>query len=117
MSVAWDTVNLPLNKLYGAQLGYEDNAIKTQYDSGRVIAMQRNSKNKRRYSVSYAATQAQKTIFFNWYENTLGGNAGTFTAPSLRGDGTTQKYMFVGTPTAPENGGAIVEINMQWVEV
>lgn len=117
MSVAWDTTNLPLNKLYGAQLGYEDNAIKTQFDSGRVIAMQKNSKNKRKYAVSYAATKAQKTIFFNWYENILGGNAGTFTAPSLRGDGSTQEYMLVGTPTAPEHGGAIVEINMQWVEV
>lgn len=117
MSVSWDTTNLPLDKLYGVQLGYEDNAIVTQFDSGRRIATQRNSKNKRRYAVSYAATQAQKAIFFNWYENTLGGNAGTFTAPSLRGDGTTQEYMFEGTPTAPEHGGAFVEINMTWVEV
>lgn len=117
MIVSWDTVNLPLNKLYGAQMGFEDNAIITQFDSGRTIATQRNSKNRRRYSLSYAATQAQKTIFFDWYENTLGGNAGTFTAPSLRGDGTTQKYMFEGTPTAPEKGGAIIEINMQWIEV
>lgn len=117
MSVSWDTTNLPLNKLYGAQMGFEDNAIITQFDSGRTIATQRNSKNRRRYSLSYAATQEQKTIFFNWYENTLGGNAGTFTAPSLRGDGTTQKYMFEGTPTAPEKGGAIIEINMQWIEV
>lgn len=117
MSVAWDTAELPLTKLYGVQTDYVDNAIMTEYDSGRVIAMQKNSRNKRKYSVSYAATKAQKTIFFNWYENTLGGNAGTFTAPSLRGDGSTQEYMLAGTPTAPEHGGAIVEINMQWVEV
>ena len=38
MSVSWDTTNLPLNKLYGVQLGYEDNAIVTQFDSGRRIA-------------------------------------------------------------------------------
>lgn len=117
MSVSWDTTNLPLNKLYGVQLGYEDNAIVTEFDSGRKIATQRNSKNKRRYAVSYAATQSQKATFFNWYENTLGGNAGKFTAPSLRGDGSTQAYMLEGTPTAPENGTAIVEINMTWVEV
>ena len=117
MSAQWDTTNLPLKKLYGVQLGYEDNAIVTQFDSGRKIAIQRNSKNKRRYAVSYAATQSQKATFFNWYENTLGGNGGTFTAPSLRGDGTTQTYMLEGTPTAPENGTAIVEINMTWVEV
>lgn len=117
MSVAWDIINLPLEKLYSVELGYEDNAIKTQFDSGRIIAMQKNSKNKRHYSVSYAANKAQKNIFFDWYENTLGGNAGTFSAPSLRGDGSTQEYMFAGTPTAPEHGGAIVEISMQWVEV
>ena len=117
MSAVWNTTDLPLKKLYGVQLGYEDNAIVTQFDSGRKIATQRNSKNKRRYAVSYAATQSQKATFFNWYENTLGGNAGTFTAPSLRGDGTTQTYMLEGTPTAPENGTAIVEIIMTWVEV
>ena len=52
MSVQWDTINLPTNKLYGVQMGYEDNAITTEFDSGRRIAVQRNSKNKRRYSVS-----------------------------------------------------------------
>ena len=117
MSAVWNTTDLPLDKLYGVQMGYEDNAIVTEFDSGRRIATQRNSKNKRRYSVSYAATQSQKTIFFTWYENTLGGNGGTFTAPSLRGDGTTQTYMIEGTPTAPLNGSAFVEINMTWVEV
>jgi hypothetical protein len=117
MSAAWNTTDLPLDRLYAVQMGYEDNAIVTEFDSGRRIATQRNSKNKRRYAVSYAATQAQKATFFNWYENTLGGNGGTFTAPSLRGDGTTQTYMLEGTPTAPVNGGAFIEINMTWVEV
>lgn len=115
MSVAWNTTDLPLNRLYGVQTGYVDNAIKTEFDSGRVISVQRNSKNKRRYSVSYCATRAQEKIFFNWYENTLGGNAGTFTAPSLRGDGTTQKYRIEGTPTS--SGMNLKEINMEWVEV
>ncbi len=115
MSVAWNTTDLPLSRLYGVQTGYVDNAIKTEFDSGRVISVQRNSKNKRRYSVSYCATRAQETIFFNWYENTLGGNAGTFTAPSLRGDGTTQEYRIEGTPTS--SGMNLKEINMEWVEV
>ena len=117
MSVAWNTTALPLNKLYGANMGYKDNSITTEFDSGREISCQRNTKNKRVYSLSYAATQAQKVAFFDWYENTLGGNAGTFTAPSLRGDGTTQEYKFLTTPSAPEHGGAIVEISMQWGEV
>ena len=115
MSVAWDTTNLPINKLFGKQTGYVDNAITTEFDSGRRISTQRNSVNRRRYAVSYAATPAQETTFFNWYENTLGGNAGTFTAPSLRGDGTTQTYQFEGTPTS--EGLNIRTINMQWVEV
>lgn len=115
MSVAWNTTDLPLNKLYGVQTGYENNAITTQYDSGRTVSIQRNSANKRRYSVSYAATRAQETAFFDWYENTLGGNAGTFTAPSLRGDNTTQEYRLEGTPTS--SGMNIKEINMIWVEV
>lgn len=115
MSVAWNTTDLSLNRLYGVQTGYVDNAIKTEFDSGRVISVQRNSKNKRRYSVSYCATRAQEVIFFNWYENTLGGNAGTFTAPSLRGDGTTQEYRIEGTPTS--SGMNLKEINMEWVEV
>lgn len=115
MSVQWDTSNLPLDKLFGVQTGYVDNAITTEFDSGRVVSVQRNSKNKRRYSVTYAATKAQETTFFNWYENTLGGNAGTFTAPSLRGDGSTQEYRIEGTPTS--SGMNIKEIQMQWCEV
>ena len=115
MSVAWNTTDLPLNRLYGVQTGYVDNAIKTEFVSGRVISCQRNSKNKRRYSVSYCATRAQEQTFFNWYENTLGGNAGTFTAPSLRSDGTTQEYRIEGTPTS--SGMNLKEINMEWVEV
>lgn len=115
--IEWDTVNLPLNKLYNVNKGYEDNAIVTKYDSGRMIAIQRNTKNKRQYNLMYAATQEQAAIFFDWYENELGGNAGTFTAPSLRGDGTLQQYMFTETPTAPEHGAAFIEITMSWVEV
>lgn len=115
MSVAWDTTNLPLNKLYGVQTGYVDNAIKSEYDSGRVVAIQKNGRNRRRYNVSYAATKTQETAFFNWYENTLGGNAGTFTCASLRDNGQTQEYRIEGTPTS--SGQNIREINMQWVEV
>lgn len=111
---AWDTAALPLDKLYGVQTGYEDNAITTEFDSGRVVSYQRNSRNRRKYAVSYAATKAQEADFFNWYENELGGNGGTFTAPSLRGDGTQQTYRMNGTPTS--SGMNIKEINMEWVE-
>lgn len=115
MSVKWNDEELPLNRLYGVQTGYVDNAIKTEYDSGRVVMVKKNSRNLRRYNVSYAATKTQEKAFFDWYENTLGGNAGTFTCESLRGDGTTQTYRIDGTPTA--SGMNIKEINMIWVEV
>jgi hypothetical protein len=115
MSVAWDAINLPLKKLFSVQTGYADNAIVTEFDSGRTVAIQKDGRNRRKYAVSYAATKTQETAFFNWYENTLGGNAGTFTAPSLRGDGTTQEYRLEGTPTS--EGMNIKTINMQWVEV
>ena len=115
MSVAWDTTNLPLRKLYGVQTGYIDNAIKTEYDSGRVVMVQKNSRNKRRYNVSYAATKTQETALFNWYANTLGGNAGTFTCTSLPATRTQQESRIESTPTS--SGMNIKEINMVWVEV
>lgn len=115
MSVEWDVDRLPLEKLYGVQVGYIDNAIKTQFDSGRDISIQKNSRNKRQYSVNYAATKEQESIFFEWYESVLGGNAGTFIAPSLRNNGEMQEYRMEGTPTS--RGMNIKEISMQWIEV
>lgn len=119
MSAAqWDTANLPIDRLFSVQTGYVDNAITTEFDSGRVESIQRGTKNRRVYSVSYNATPAQVAIFQNWYENTLGGNAGHFTAPSLRdGGATTQEYRFDGTPDFPSGGYACKTIVMTWVEV
>lgn len=115
MIVEWNTAALPLDRLYGVQTGFIDNAITTEYDSGRVVSVQRDTRNRRRYSVSYAATKAQELAFFDWYENVLHGNAGTFTAPSLRGNGMLQEYRLEGTPTS--SGQGIREINMIWAEV
>lgn len=114
MSAAWDTANLPVSKLFGVQIGYEDNARVTEFDSGRTVATQRNSVNRRRYNVSYAATKAQKDTFFSWYENSLGGNAGTFTAPDLRDMTATRTYRLGGTPTC--SGINLQTINMVWIE-
>lgn len=112
---SWNTTKLPTSNFYGLKTGYVDNAIKTEFDSGRTVAVKKNTANKRRYSLSYAADSEQEKYFFDWYEKELGGNAGTFTAPSLRGDGTMQEYRLDGTPTS--SGMGIKEINMVWVEV
>lgn len=115
MSVQWNATALPLDRLYGVQTGYVDNAILTEYDSGRVVSVAKDTRNRRRYSVSYAATKTQEQAFFTWYENTLHGNAGTFTAASLRGNGQQQEYRLEGTPTT-SGTGAIRSIDMVWVE-
>lgn len=113
---AWPVNDLPYLKLFGKETGYEDNAITSQYDSGRRVSFQRNTKNRRVYAVSYAASKTQETAFFNWYENTLGGNAGTFTAKSFRaGETEDRAYMFTDTPRSSGNG-AIRTITMNWVE-
>lgn len=111
----WDNEKLPLNKLYGVQKGYIDNAIKIEFDSGRVESFKKNTAEKMRFTMSYAATKEQETIFFNWYENELGGNAAHFLAPSLRGTGELQEYRFENTPTS--SGMNIKQISMIWVEV
>lgn len=118
MSIAaWPVSDLPYNKLFGKETGYDDNAITAQYDSGRRVSYQKNTKNRRTYAVSYAATAAQETAFLTWYENTLGGNAGTFTAASLRaGETADRAYMFTDTPRI-SGSGAIRTISMGWVEV
>ena len=84
--IEWDTTNLPIRNIFGLTKAYV-----------------------------YRATKTQETAFFNWYENTLGGNANSFTAPSLRGDNTTVEYKFNGTPTS--SGQAYRQIDMVWVEV
>lgn len=113
--IEWDTTNLPIKNIFGLTKAYVDNAKKTTFDSGRDVSFQKNSKNKMKFSFSYRATKTQETAFFNWYENTLGGNANHFTAPSLRGDNTTVEYKFDGTPSS--SGQAYRQIDMVWVEV
>ncbi|MCQ2485815.1 MAG: hypothetical protein MJ168_10855 [Clostridia bacterium] len=114
--IYWDNENLPLTKLYSVQTGFKDNAITTEFDSGRTVQYQRNTKNKRVYSMKYLATRDQLEKFYNWYENELGGNAGTFFAPSLRNKETMQEYKFGELPIITGNY-ALKEITMTWVEV
>ncbi len=113
--VEWPKEVLPTERLYGKQTGYVDNIIKTEYDSGRITSIMKNSVQKRVYSVNYAATKEQAKAFDNWFRNVLGGISGTFTALSLEDDGTTCEYRMTQNPQI--SGNAIKEISMQWQEV
>ena len=109
------TFPFPITKLYGVQTGYVDNAVKQQYDSGRVVAWQKNTVVKRKYTVSCCVTKAQAKIFDEWYTKTLGGNSQPFSAPNLEGLGGQTIYRMDNPPTI--EGQAYKEISMEWIEV
>ena len=109
------TFPFPITKLYGVQSGYVDNAIKQTFDSGRVLAWQKNTKVKRKYAVSCSVTKAQALIFDEWYTKTLGGNGQPFSAPNLAGSGGEAVYRMDNPPTI--EGQAYKEITMEWIEV
>jgi len=105
----------PLTSLYGLNTGYVDNAITQTYDSGRVVAWQKNTRVMRKYAVSCTVTRAQAAIFDEWYTKTLGGNGQPFIAPDLeRGEG--EKIYRMDNPPTIE-GQAYKEISMEWTEV
>lgn len=108
------TFPLPITKLYGVQTGYVDNAIKHEYDSGRVVVWQKNTRIRRKYAVSYSATRAQAKVFDEWYTKTLKGNGQPFSAPSLEGTGEETLYRMEGVPTI--EGQGYKEITMEWIE-
>lgn len=105
----------PITKLYGLQIGYLDNALKSEYDSGRSVTWQRNTRVRRRYAVSCSITREQARAFDEWYTKTLGGNGMCFSAPSLEGTGKNTVYRMESPPSI--EGQAYKEITMEWVEV
>lgn len=109
------TFPFPITKLYGVQTGYVDNAVKQQYDSGRVVAWQKNTVVKRKYAVSCCVTKAQAALFDEWYTKTLGGNGQPFSAPNLEGSGGQTIYRMDSPPTI--EGQAYKTISMEWIEV
>ncbi|GEM_PF-945082 len=86
-------------KCYGVVPSYEDNRIKTESESGLVIAYCRNTFTAKIWSVSFHWTEAQFREFDRWYRETLGAGAGWFSFPSLECDGTTAVYMFDEEPS------------------
>ena len=115
MAIQWDEVNLPLKNFYGYNAGFADNAVYTEFSSGRRIGFKKNSRNLRTYALTYKATRAQEEIFDKWYDETLGGNGVTFEMSSLRrGETGKRAYQFTATPTS--TGQAIKAISINLVE-
>ena len=115
-TVEWPASSLPVSRFYGRQTGYASNEISTEYDSGRVMSYQRNTRQLRQFSVTYAATKAQAVIFDEWFRQTLGGTAGRFTMTSLADDeDDTVTYRFTSTPSY--SGMNLTDIEMELEEV
>lgn len=97
--ITWDYEKLPVHFFNDKSVEYVDNAIKTDYDSGRVTLYKRNTLNKRKVSVSYYCDSKKRLDdFMNWYENILGGNGVTFLLKALDGK-NEREYFFTDPPS------------------
>lgn len=96
--IKWNYDELPIKYFYGKTVEYIDNAIKTDYESGRVASYQKNSRNKRKYTLTYFCDKARRDAFIDWYENTLGGNGVTFLLRGLENDNIEREYRFSEPP-------------------
>lgn len=115
-TVEWPEDELPVSRFYGRQTGYASNEVSTEYDSGRVMSYQRNTRQLRQFSLTYAATKEQAVLFDTWFRETLGGTAGRFTMPSLADDEEdTVTYRFTSTPSY--SGQNLTDIEMELEEV
>lgn len=113
-TVEWPEDVLPVTKFFGLQVGYADNEIATEYDSGRVASWQKNTRQLRELSLSYSATQEQAAEFDTWFRETLGGTAGRFTMTGLHPNDTeTVTYRFTSPPTYSGQNLVDIEMNLQ----
>ena len=115
-TVAWPETSLPISKFFGRQTAYADNELYTEYDSGRVMSYQKNTRQLREFTLTYAATKEQAVIFDDWFCNTLGGTAGRFTMTSVaEGESDTVTYRFTANPSFSGQNLIDIEINIQEV--
>lgn len=112
--VAWDYKRLPVHFFNDRSFEYVDNAIKAEYDSGRVTLYKKNTLNKRKISISYFCDNKKRLAdFFDWYENTLGGNGVTFTLKLT--NSKECEYFFTDPPSV--EGFQTFDISMTLQEV
>lgn len=115
-TVEWPEDTLPAAKFYAMSVGYADNEIATEYDSGRVASWQKNTRQLRELSLTYSATQTQAAAFDTWFRETLGGTAGRFTMAGLHpNDSEDVTYRFTSPPSYSGQNLVDIEINLQEV--
>lgn len=99
--VQWpDGVN---NRFYAKKDTPDDNAITTEYASGRKAVVLRNTRWPVKFtaSLSLDTRNAEYDNFWTWYKDVLGGLAGVFKCDVL-GEGRTWRFA-----KTPEDGGGI----------
>ncbi len=61
----------------------KDNTKKTDYVSGRVTAYNVNTRNVMTFSCSLQLNKTELALFWEWYNEDLGGLSGVFRCPAL----------------------------------
>ncbi len=116
----WDKGTLPLNRIFDLRKSFEENSITTAMDSGRKLAVKKNTCVKNKYSFTYAATKEQAEWFEKWYKQ-LGGENIPFWCRDLQTINSTkplekkQLYRITAVPSIV--GQNDKEISMEWAEV
>ena len=85
-------------RIYGLKQVYQDNTVRTESDSGIVLAYAKGTWTPRRYEASLHMTKTEFEAFDSWYRNTLRGTAGVFSFPDLSCTGGTACYRFAAVP-------------------
>lgn len=89
-------------RFYNLKETPDDNAITTEYSSGRRAVMLRNTRWPRKFtcSLSLDVESGEVDAFWKWYKDVLGGLAGLFKCNAL-GEGQTWRF----TQTPSDGGG------------
>ena len=62
----------------------EENTTTTEYASGRKISILKNTRFVFDFKCSLGVTNTERTTFWNWFTDTLGGCAGNFHCAALK---------------------------------
>lgn len=89
------------SKFYAKKEVADDNAVTTEYASGRKSVSLKNTRWPRKYSLSLSLDKrtGEDALFWDWYKDELGGLAGVFKCDAL-GEGRAWRFS-----KAAEDGG------------
>lgn len=89
-------------KFYSKKDTPDDNAVITEFASGRRAVVLKNTRWQEKFTACLALRKGEEAnAFWKWYKDALGGMAGTFTCDAL---GAGKAWRFTKTP---EDGGGI----------